>query len=137
MCGGSKQTERSPDSPQNAPLSHSTRCHKQVKRVVLTTHTHTHTRTQHACTTRTQRKQCLQMVRVSTVYRTGQTHTHTHTHALCREPPTHTVFIRTYVLCVCECTASVNLIANIKADFPKRIAYITTHNRTVNTSGKP
>ena len=34
-------------------------------------------------------------------------------------------------------TEAVNLIANIKADFPKHIAYIATHNRTVNTSGKP
>ena len=37
---------------------------------------------------------------------------------------------------------SVNLIANLKADFPKHISYIATHNRTVNTSdiagrGKP
>ena len=30
---------------------------------------------------------------------------------------------------------SVNLIANLKADFPKHISYIATHNRTVNTSG--
>ena len=28
-----------------------------------------------------------------------------------------------------------NLIANLKADFPKHISYIATHNRTVNTSG--
>ena len=34
-------------------------------------------------------------------------------------------------------TEALNLIANIKADFPKHIAYIATHNRTVNTSGKP
>ena len=30
---------------------------------------------------------------------------------------------------------SVNLIANLKADFPKHISYIATHNKTVNTSG--
>lgn len=30
---------------------------------------------------------------------------------------------------------SVNLTANLKADFPKHISYIATHNRTVNTSG--
>ena len=29
---------------------------------------------------------------------------------------------------------SVNLTANLKADFPKHISYIATHNRTVNTS---
>ena len=34
-------------------------------------------------------------------------------------------------------TEAVNLISNIKADFPKHIAHIATHNRTVNTSGKP
>ena len=33
-------------------------------------------------------------------------------------------------------TEAVNLIANINADFPKHIAYIATHNRTVNTTGK-
>ena len=30
---------------------------------------------------------------------------------------------------------SVKLIANLKADFPRHISYIATHNRTVNTSG--
>lgn len=30
-----------------------------------------------------------------------------------------------------------NLICNIKASFPKHIAYIATHNQTINTSGKP
>lgn len=33
-------------------------------------------------------------------------------------------------------TEAVNLIAHIYADFPKHIAYIATHNRTVNTTGK-
>ena len=32
---------------------------------------------------------------------------------------------------------AVNLIANMTADFPRHIAYIATHNRTVNTQGKP
>ena len=32
---------------------------------------------------------------------------------------------------------AINLIAHLKADFPKHIAYIATHNRTVNTTGKP
>ncbi len=32
---------------------------------------------------------------------------------------------------------AVNLIANISADFPRHIAYIAVHNRTVNTEGKP
>ena len=31
---------------------------------------------------------------------------------------------------------AANLIANIKADFPTHIAYIATHNRTVNMQGK-
>lgn len=31
---------------------------------------------------------------------------------------------------------AVNLIAHLNADFPKHIAYIATHNRTVNTTGK-
>lgn len=31
---------------------------------------------------------------------------------------------------------AANLIANIKADFPAHIAYIATHNRTVNMQGK-
>ena len=31
---------------------------------------------------------------------------------------------------------AANLIANIKADFPAHIAYIATHNRTVNMEGK-
>lgn len=30
---------------------------------------------------------------------------------------------------------AANLICNINADFPKHIAYIATHNRTVNTTG--
>lgn len=34
-------------------------------------------------------------------------------------------------------TEAVNLVANLKADFPKQIAYIATHNRTLNISGKP
>ena len=34
-------------------------------------------------------------------------------------------------------TEAVNLIANLKADFPKHISYIATHNRTVNTTGRP
>ncbi len=34
-------------------------------------------------------------------------------------------------------TEAVNLIAHLAADFPKHISYIATHNRTVNTSGKP
>lgn len=34
-------------------------------------------------------------------------------------------------------TEAVNLIAHIYADFPKHIAYIATHNRTVNMTGKP
>lgn len=32
---------------------------------------------------------------------------------------------------------ALNLLCNIKATFPKHIAYIATHNRTVNTTGKP
>lgn len=32
---------------------------------------------------------------------------------------------------------AVNMIANIAADFPRHIAYLATHNRTVNTEGKP
>ena len=32
---------------------------------------------------------------------------------------------------------AAHLICNLQADFPKHIAYITTHNRTVNTTGKP
>ena len=32
---------------------------------------------------------------------------------------------------------AVNLVANLVADFPKHIAYLATHNRTVNTTGKP
>lgn len=31
---------------------------------------------------------------------------------------------------------AVNMIANLTADFPKHIAYLATHNRTVNTAGK-
>ena len=34
-------------------------------------------------------------------------------------------------------TEAVHLLANIKADFSKHIAYIATHNRTVNLSGRP
>lgn len=34
-------------------------------------------------------------------------------------------------------TEAVNLITHLQADFPKHIAYIATHNRTVNTTGKP
>ena len=33
-------------------------------------------------------------------------------------------------------TEAVNLVAHIEADFPKHIAYIATHNRTVNSTGK-
>lgn len=33
-------------------------------------------------------------------------------------------------------TEAVNLIAHIHADFPKHMAYIATHNRTLNTTGK-
>ena len=33
-------------------------------------------------------------------------------------------------------TEAVNLIAQLEADFPRHIAYITIHNRTVNTTGK-
>ena len=32
---------------------------------------------------------------------------------------------------------TVHLIANLQANFPKHIAYLATHNRTVNISGKP
>ena len=31
---------------------------------------------------------------------------------------------------------AVNMIANLTADFPRHIAYLATHNRTVNTTGK-
>ena len=34
-------------------------------------------------------------------------------------------------------TEAVNLLANLQADFPRHIAYIVTHNRTVNTDGRP
>lgn len=34
-------------------------------------------------------------------------------------------------------TEAANLITHIQADFPKHIPYIATHNRTVNTTGKP
>lgn len=34
-------------------------------------------------------------------------------------------------------TEAVNLIAHLQADFPRHIAYIAMHNRTVNTMGKP
>ena len=33
-------------------------------------------------------------------------------------------------------TGAINLIAHLEADFPRHIAYIATHNRTVNTTGK-
>ena len=33
-------------------------------------------------------------------------------------------------------TESVNITANLLADFPKHISYIVTNNRTVNTHGK-
>ena len=40
----------------------------------------------------------------------------------------------------CKChnyaTEAVNLLANLKADFPKNIAYLATHNRTVNRGGR-
>ena len=32
---------------------------------------------------------------------------------------------------------AANLIANLQADFPKHIAYVSTHNRTVNMEGRP
>lgn len=32
---------------------------------------------------------------------------------------------------------ALNLIANITADFPKHLAYLAVHNRTVNTGGRP
>ena len=34
-------------------------------------------------------------------------------------------------------TESAHLLANLAADFPRHISYIVTHNRTVNTEGKP
>jgi hypothetical protein len=34
-------------------------------------------------------------------------------------------------------TESVRLVANLIADYPRHIAYIITHNRTVNVQGKP
>ena len=34
-------------------------------------------------------------------------------------------------------TESVRLLANLSADYPKHIAYIITHNGTVNMEGKP
>ena len=34
-------------------------------------------------------------------------------------------------------TESVHLLAGLCADLPKHIAYINTHNRTVNVEGKP
>lgn len=33
-------------------------------------------------------------------------------------------------------TESIHVLANLFANFPKHIAYIVTHNRTVNTRGK-
>ena len=35
-----------------------------------------------------------------------------------------------------SCEAA-NLMCNLKASFPKHIAYLVTHNRTVNTDGRP
>lgn len=32
---------------------------------------------------------------------------------------------------------AANLLCNIQADFPKHIAYLVVHNRTINTSGRP
>lgn len=32
---------------------------------------------------------------------------------------------------------AANLLANIQADFPRHIAYVVVHNRTVNTTGTP
>ena len=32
---------------------------------------------------------------------------------------------------------SVRLVANLIADYPRHMAYIITHNRTVNVEGKP
>ena len=32
---------------------------------------------------------------------------------------------------------AVNLIANLKADYPRHISYLTIHNRTINTEGSP
>lgn len=34
-------------------------------------------------------------------------------------------------------TEAINLIAHLEADFPRHIAYIAIHNRTVSTTGKP
>ena len=39
--------------------------------------------------------------------------------------------------CYNYATEGVNLLANLQADFPKHIAHIITHNRTVNTDGRP
>jgi len=33
-------------------------------------------------------------------------------------------------------TVALNLLSNLAANFPRHIAYIATHNRTVNTQGK-
>ena len=33
-------------------------------------------------------------------------------------------------------TEALNLLCNLAATFPRHIAYIVTHNRTVNTQGK-
>jgi hypothetical protein len=44
-----------------------------------------------------------------------------------------------FIGCGCKnySTEAVNLLAHLQADFPKHIAYIATHNRTVNNTGKP
>ena len=34
-------------------------------------------------------------------------------------------------------TEAVNLVAKLDADLPRHLSYIATHNRTVNTEGKP
>ena len=39
--------------------------------------------------------------------------------------------------CYNYATEAVNLLANIQADFPRHIAHIVTHVRTVNTDGRP
>ena len=38
--------------------------------------------------------------------------------------------------CYNYATEAVNLLANLQADFPKHIAHIVTHYRTVNTDGR-
>ena len=39
--------------------------------------------------------------------------------------------------CYNYATEAVHLLANLKADYPQHIAYIITHNRTVNIDGRP